>query len=315
MIWSNLCVPLILLLGVYLLITFTGAQGLKKAVWDIPDPIEKLSRPASDARFHAAMRWAEKHGYELHGCLKCQEIGLETAIWGSFGESSALTYMNVPDGTGGLTGHCAFESLFEGEMALVTLTNKDDLIVPMPPGIYQQAFPQLRPHPGGDRERNWVEAAQNAPNSIAAAEIELEGLWREHCASARFLLEQGAVFDEGVKWDLEYGWEPTGDGLGMEESFQKAIDQRDFPLLLRWNIRSRSVLTRYVYDYIRSHFFWYLRIGFWYFTRPKKWMNHTIEEQCARRWVPLPKNVVRRHTLTEAAKKVYGNSWEPGKKI
>ena len=115
-----------------------------------------------------------------------------------------------------------------------------------------------------------------------------------------------------MKWDLEYGWEDAGDGASMKESFERAIAERDFPLLLHWNIRSQKVLNRFIYNYIRAIPFWPLRVGWWFLTRPKKLTNLTIEEQCARRFAVLPKDVRRRTTLLDAAKDIYGEDWQKG---
>ena len=173
-------IPAAITAGLYLFISLGGTFGLIASVKETPEPIEKLSRPkSSDTRFYAAIRWAEKHCYDLHGCVRTPKYRLETAIWGSFTESSALFYMNVPKGSGDFAGHYAFESLFEGELALITTTNASDLTPPLPPGIYYQAFPQLRHHPGGETEHDWSAEAENASSEASAADIELEGLWRD----------------------------------------------------------------------------------------------------------------------------------------
>ncbi|MDO5580904.1 MAG: hypothetical protein Q4G69_07195 [Planctomycetia bacterium] len=220
-------------------------------------PEKSNQKKQNRIRYFFALEWARARGFLFLGCME-HSLKHKSAAW-IIPEQSLLflCYLDAKDYM-----FFSLTTYFDDEKILNTLST------PIPgvsrPGIYSQCrvpgFPPLESAPAGDEE-------------------ELEQLAKMHEESIQYLINQGKVrlvpFQTRPFELYENG---PQDDLAHKETILSAMKKPDPVFLLNALTEVKESWVRSTYDYFRSLPFWRFRIHYWFYKKPYRTVNKTLEQ-------------------------------------
>lgn len=203
--------------------------------------------------------WARRHGFQWAGIY--QILGVRFALWYHAPRSTVLIQYLLPRPVYEMgTDYADF-------LSLSSATNYDAVMIPFPPGMYQQVFPQAG----------------------------LDVLLARHLEAERFLLENGA---REVPENPLYPWPPGENDPAVQAWVREQTSAADDgnPYAHRENlsavhplIAARAHFVGYAITlsvrmqarYVRSLWCWAFRWPYWYFRRRYAYSNKTVGQLTA----------------------------------